>query len=307
MQTMQQLNPQADLDHLHAFVAVAKHLSFAKAARALDKDSSVITRRIHALEQHLKIRLFERTTRQMTLTEAGRGYLVRVRAALEELQLAESELQAQRSHPHGLLRVSVPLTYGRLWISPLLPGFLKKYPEVELDVRFSDRYVDLIEEGFDVAIRLGVLRDSSLVARKLGEWQRRLFASPAYLKRWGTPQDPKELTQHKGLAFSGVECPSDWVMTRGRERVKISIPAVMTTDDATSLAIAAEAGCGIVVATEWLVQEQIARGKLVPVLPDWLAGPAAGIYIVYSSARLLPSKTRVFVDWIAQHNTCRKT
>lgn len=301
MQFMQQSNLQADLDHLRTFVAVAKHLSFAKAGRELEKDSSVVTRRIHALEQYLKIRLFERTTRQMMLTEAGRSYLVRVRAALEELELAESELQARRSHPHGLLRVSLPLTFGRLWISPLLPDFLKKYPEVELDVRYSDHYVDLIEEGFDVAIRLGILRDSSLVARKLGEWQRGLFAAPSYIKRHGMPQTPKELAQHKGLAFAGAECPSDWIMTRGRERVKVSIPTVMTTDDATTLAIAAEAGCGIVVATEWLVRDQVARGKLVPVLPDWLAGPPGGIYTVYSSARLLPSKTRVFIDWIAQH------
>jgi len=298
---MHQFTSQADLDHLRTFVAVAKQLSFAKAARILDKDSSVVTRRIHSLEQHLKVRLFERTTRHMTLTEAGRNYLARVQAALEELQLAESELQARREHPHGLLRVSVPLTYGRLWIAPLLPGFLQKYPEVELDVRFSDRYVDLIEEGFDVAIRLGALRDSGFVARKLGAWQRKLFASPSYLKRRGVPQQPQDLERHRGLAFAGTECPSDWIMTRGRERVKISIPTVMTTDDATSLVIAAEAGSGIVVASEWLVWEQLARGELVPVLADWLAGPPGGIHALYPSARLLPSKTRVFVDWLAQH------
>ncbi len=300
MQTMQQSSPQADLDHLRAFVAVASHLSFAKAAKALDKDSSVITRRVHALEQHLKVRLFERTTRRMTLTEAGQMYLGRVQTALEELELAESELQARRSHPHGVLRVSLPLTYGRLWIAPLLPGFLERYPEVHLDARFSDRYVDLIEEGFDVAVRLGSLPDSGLVARKVGEWQRRLYASPAYLKRWGVPKSPAELAQHRGLAFAGSECPSTWTFTRGREKVKVDIPPIMTSDDATALAIAAEAGVGLAVATEFLVSEQVEKGSLVPVLPDWTAGAPGGVHVVFSSSRLLPGKTRAFVDWISE-------
>jgi DNA-binding transcriptional LysR family regulator len=300
MQTMQQLTPQADLDHLRAFVAVASHLSFAKAAKVLDKDSSVITRRVHALEQHLKTRLFERTTRRMTLTETGRAYLVRVQAALDELELAESEIHARSTHPHGLLRVSLPLTYGRLWIAPLLPGFLEKYPEVQIDARYSDRYVDLIEEGFDVAIRLGALPDSGLVARRIGEWQRRLYASPGYLKRWGKPRTPADLAHHRGLTFSGPECPSAWTYTRGRERIKIAIPSVLTADDATSLVIAAEAGAGLAVATEWLVHEQVARGTLVPVLPDWMVGPPGGIHAVFSSSRLLPGKTRAFIDWVSE-------
>ncbi len=300
MQTMQQSSLQTDLDHLRAFVAVASHLSFAKAAKALDKDSSVITRRVHALEQHLKVRLFERTTRRMTLTEAGQMYLGRVQTALEELELAESELQVRRSHPHGMLRVSLPLTYGRLWIAPLLPGFLERYPDVHLDARFSDRYVDLIEEGFDVAVRLGTLRDSSLVARRIGEWHRRLYASPAYLKRWGVPKTPAELPQHRGLAFAGSECPSTWTFARGRERVKIDIPPVLTSDDATALVIAAEAGLGLTISTEWLVHEQVERGILVPVLPDWTAGATGGTHVVFSSSRLLPGKTRAFVDWISE-------
>lgn len=301
MQTMQQSNPQADLEHLRAFVAVASHLSFAKAAKALDRDSSVITRRVHALEQHLKARLFERTTRRMTLTETGRAYLVRVQAALDELDLAESEVHARSTHPHGLLRVSLPLTYGRLWIAPLLPGFLEKYPEVQLDARFSDRYVDLIEEGFDVAVRLGALSDSGLIARRIGDFQRHLYASPGYLKRWGRPRSPSDLVQHRGLAFAGPECPTAWTYSRGREQVKIAIPVVMTMDEATSLVLAAEADLGLVVATDWLVHEQLARGSLVPVLPDWAVGPDGGIYTVHSSARLLPGKTRAFIDWISEH------
>ena len=305
MQIMQQSTPQADLDHLRAFVAVATHLSFARAAKELDKDSSVITRRVHALERHLKARLFERTTRRMTLTEAGQSYLARVQAALDELELAESEIHARSAHPHGLLRVSLPLTYGRLWIAPLLPGFLRKYPDVQLDVRFSDRYVDLIEEGFDVAVRLGALSDSGLVARRIGEWQRYLYASPGYLKRWGKPKSPSDLSQHRYLAFAGPECPAAWTFTRERERMKLAIPAVMTSDDATSLVIAAEADLGLVVATDWLVHDQLARGTLVPVLPEWSVGASGGVHVVFSSSRLLPGKTRAFVDWISEQLPAR--
>lgn len=304
MQSMQQLNlhshSQPDLEQLRAFVAVASHLSFAKAAKALNKDSSVITRRVHALEQHLKVRLFERTTRRMTLTEAGNGYLGRVQAALEELELAESEIQARRAHPHGLLRLSLPLNYGRLWIAPLLPRFLEKYPDVQIDARFSDRFVDLIEENFDVAIRLGVLPDSGLVARRIGEWQRKLYASPGYLKRWGTPRRPEDLARHRGLVFAGPECSNAWTFTLGRERVKVNIPVALTADDASSLAMAAEADMGLLVATEWLLRDQLARGTLVPVLEEWKAGAAGGVHVVFSSSRLVPGKTRAFVDWICE-------
>ncbi|MEP6876050.1 MAG: LysR substrate-binding domain-containing protein, partial [Burkholderiales bacterium] len=173
----------AQLNEVIAFVAVARSGSFSAAARRLARDASTISRRITELELRLGVRLIVRTTRQLALTEAGTSYLARSGAALDEIAHADADVSSFGANPQGLLRVALPRTYGRMWVAPLLPRFMQRYPEVRIDVRFSDAFTDLVGEGFDVAVRLGALRDSSLVARKVGDVERRLYAAPAYLTR----------------------------------------------------------------------------------------------------------------------------
>lgn len=289
-----------DLDHLRAFVHVAQTLSFTTAARALELDASVVARRIAALERRLGVRLVERTTRRMMLTEAGQAYLLRVQPALEELAAVEAETRERGHRPAGLLRASLPATFGRLWIAPLLPAFLAKHPDIDLDLRFADRYVDLVAERFDVAVRLGVLAESGLVARKIRDYARGVFAAPAYLKRHGTPERPDDLAEHCGLSFAGFDRPSQWTLSRGHRQRVVDVPLRMVSDDSSVLIAAAAAGAGVVVATDWLVHAEVLAGKLMRVLPEWTVGAPGAAYLVMPSMRFVPGKTRAFADWIVE-------
>lgn len=290
--------PETHLDQVNAFVLVAKHGSFSAAAAALERDNSIVSRRVHALEKRLGVRLIERTTRRMALTEAGINYLARVDGALDALALADAEASARSALPRGTLKLSLPLAYGRMWVAPVLPAFMAKYPEIRIDARYTDRFVDLIDEGVDLAVRLGTLKDSSLVARRLAGFERRLYAAPAYLKQWGRPRSPADLASHRGLGFSTYERPDRWALSRGAERCDVQVRINLMSDDVASLVTAAEAGAGVVIAADWLVSEHVAAGKLEHVLPEWRVGERSAIYAVTPSARLLPRKTQVLLDWL---------
>ena len=292
-----------DLDQLHAFACVARTLSFTAAARVLDLDASVVARRIAALEHRLGVRLLERTTRRMAMTEAGAAYLARMQPAIEELFAAEAETRDRGSRPAGVLRVALPASFGRLWIAPLLPRFIAAHPAIALDLRFGDRYVDLVAERFDLAIRLGVLAESGLVARKIRDQVRGLYAAPAYLARHGGPRRPVDLSTHAGLSFAGFERPSQWLLTpssraRRAEPIVVDVPVRLLSDDSTALVEAAVQGAGIVVATDWLVHREVVDGRLVRVLPNWTVGLAGAVYLVMPSTRFVPGKSRAFADWI---------
>lgn len=290
----------AQLDEISAFVSTARAGSFSVAARRLARDASTISRRIAALERRLGVRLIERTTRQLALTEAGRVYLARMGAVLDDIADANAAIVSAADHPQGLLRVALPRAYGRMRVSPMLPRFMQRFPQVRLDVRFSDHLTDLVGEGFDVAVRLGALKESGLVARKVGDVQRRLFAAPGYLKRCGTPTTPHDLPGHRCLGFTGYERGSEWVLRSGKAKVTLNMSLALCSDDAEALIAASIAGAGIVLATDWLVAGHAEGRKLRPVLPDWDVGERSAIYVVTSSARFLPAKTRVFIDMLME-------
>lgn len=287
-----------DLAHLDAFVRVAETLSFTQAGRLLELDGSVVARRIASLEKRLGVRLLERTTRRMTLTEAGDAYLRRMLPAIEELVVAEAETREHGHRPTGLLRVAAPATFGRRWIGPLLPIFIAAQPDIALDVRFADRYVDLVAERFDCAIRLGALAESGLVARRVRGYVRGLYASPRYLERHGIPRRPDDLAAHAGLSFAGFERPSRWTLVRGRRSATVELPMRMVSDDSSVLVDAAVAHAGVVVATDWLVHRELIERSLVRVLPEWTVGVPGAVHLVMPSTRFVPGKTRVFADWI---------
>jgi len=283
------------VDELSVFIAVAETGSFAEAGKRLGRDPSVLSRRMSQLEKRLGVQLLSRTTRSVALTEVGMIYLRRVRSAVDEIASAEQEASNSAASPQGLLRVSLPIAFGRLWIAPLLPGFLRDYPSIRIEAR-SDRYVDVVAEGYDVAIRVGTLRDSSLTARKIASYRSLLVASPTYLEQHGAPLQPEDLAQHACLGFTNNPSWPDWQF--GRKTVRVSGPLV--GDNSEALLSAAIDGLGIILAPDWLAGAAIKEGKLLEVLPG-ATGPEAGaVFAVMPPGRLVPAKTKVFVDAVVR-------
>lgn len=298
---MQQSN-LSDLNEVRAFVALADTGSFVAAGRYLDKDPAMISRRLQALEGRLGVRLAERTTRRVELTEAGLAYLARVRPLIIDLDLADREAAAfADGEPTGHLRISIPGNFGRRWIGPMIVDFLVAHPQVTIEADATNRFVDLVGERYDLAIRLGTLPDSRLIARKVAERRRLLVASPDYLARRGAPATPADLAGHACLCFTGRADSYRWVFAGGSKGpTSITVSPLLAGTDGEMLADAALAGLGIVHTTEWYVSHELASGKLVEVLPDWPIADRGAVYVVTPAAAGTPSKTRAFADWIAK-------
>ena len=297
---MQELFERGGLELLAAFVAVADSGSFTEAGTKLGRDASVISRRVSQLEEELGVSLFSRTTRRVVLTEVGARYHQRVQGLLEELSVASREASDIAASPQGLLRVSVPVTFGRQWIAPLLPRFLASHPHIRLDVRSSDRFVDVVAEGFDVAIRVGRLRDSSLTARKIASYRNLLVAAPAYLEAHGKPRTPEDLKTHACIGFTGYTGWPDWSLSKAGKRKTIRPQGPLVADNSEVVLSAAMAGAGITFTSDWLAGPALREGKLREVLPGWGGKGEGGVYAVLPPGRLVPAKTRLFVDEVAR-------
>lgn len=288
----------AEFEQITAFLAAVEHGGFTAASQALGRDGSILSRRVTALEKRLGVRLMERTTRRLALTEAGEAFHQRMRGALQALQEIEQDTAAAATGVRGTLRIALPATFGRMWVAPILPAFLATYPDLVVETAFEDRYVDLVAESFDVAVRIGTLTDSRLVARRLAPSRRLLCASPAYLQAHGTPVRPADLAQHACLGFSRLASHPLWHLRDGDKATAIRIAGPLVTDDAQSLVQAAVSGAGIAMVSDWLAGPELCSGRLVPVLPDHPVENNETIYLVHPSARLVPAKTRAFSDWM---------
>lgn len=301
MHLMHQWPDGNEIAEIAAFAAVAQQGSFTKAAAVLGRDATVLSRRVQSLEQRLGVRLFTRTTRHVALTEAGAGFLVRAQAIAGALADAREEASTYgRGEARGTLRLALPGTFGRMWIAPYLPEFMAAHPQVRIDASYSNQFVDLVAEGFDAAVRLAELADSRLVARRITPRRRLLCAAPAFLARHGAPSRPEDLERLPCLAFSGLASHPNWTFVNAQdERVTVRADGPLVSDDAQALVHAAEQGLGIMLSTDWLVGRELATGTLVPVLGEWLPHDDGAIYTVVPSNRLLPAKTRAFIDWIA--------
>jgi DNA-binding transcriptional LysR family regulator len=299
MQSMQE-SGDPNLEELKAFVAVATLGSFAGAARKLGRDSSVLSRRIHALEKRLGVRLLARTTRAVVVTEAGAQYLRRIQNVLDELDAANLEASDIAGTPRGVLRLSLPHAFGHRWIAPLLPAFIARYPQVRVDARFTDRYVDMVAEGFDLALRIGQLADSSYVTRRIGTHRTMLAASPAYLERRGVPMQPEDLAAHDCLGFSGYITWPRWPLAKGGERLSFEPKGPLVADSSEVLLQAALAGLGIVFAPDWHIVQYLRSGELVELLPGWGASNDGPVNIVHPPGRIVPAKSRVFVEMVIE-------
>jgi len=284
---------------MSAFVAVADRQGFAPAARHLGLAPSAVTRQVAALEEHLGLRLLQRTTRSVTLTDAGARYLDRARRILAEMQEAEDFAQSDRLSPGGRLTVTAPATFGHLHVAPLMAEYLRRYPEVQGQLLLSDRWINLVEEGVDLAVRIGNLPDSGLVARALGRTRRVLVGSPAYLDRAGIPREPADLAKHALIRFAGFDGPEEWRFEREGVEQRVALAPRLFTNSADAAIRVAEHDGGLARVLSYQAMEAVRAGRLVIVLAEFEA-PARPIQIVRPAARLVSAKLRAFIDLAAE-------
>ena len=285
------------LNGIATFVQVVEAGSFALAGERLNLTRSAVGKVIARLEKRLGVRLIQRTTRTQSLTEDGQAYYDRCVRALAELDAAEAMLEGGRQQPQGRLRVSVPIAFGHLCVAPVLMNLASRHPSLHIDISFTDRAVDLIEEGFDLAVRIGELRDStSLAARKLGMQYVSIGASPAYVARHGMPTELDELESHAIVAYSrgGVTAPWDLREPSGQIR-RIHVQAQLSMDDVQAIAAAAIAGFGLARIPSWLLARHVRTGELVQVKDRCNLAPQ-DIHAVWPKTRYMPSKTRRAID-----------
>ena len=284
---------------MQAFVAVADLRGFAPAARKLGLSASGVTRLIAALEDRLGARLLQRTTRSVTLTDAGARYLERARQILADVEEAEGAAEGEHSLPRGRLVVSAPVGFGRLHVAAVMSEYLKRHPEVSADLRLSDLMINLVEEGVDAAVRIGHLADSSLVARHVGEMRRIVVASPGYLKSHGEPRSPEAIASHQTIQFSAMSPQADWRFVRDGEEVRVAPMARLTTNSSdAAIQYAAEDG-GLTRVLAYQAAEAIKAGALKIVLAKF-EQPPLPIHIVYPTSRLLSAKVRTFIDLVIE-------
>jgi DNA-binding transcriptional LysR family regulator len=286
------------LDAMRAYARVVDSGSYAEAARRLGLTRSAVSKAVSELEHHLGVRLLDRTTRRVTPTEAGRAYHERVAAILADLEETEAAVSRLHDEPKGLLRVNAPMSFGTLYLSSAIADFMVAYPDLKVEAILNDRFIDPLEEGVDVTVRIGVLSDSSLIARKLAPARRVVVASPAYLKAHGTPCVPDDLIRHRALNFGHFFGAQRWHLQHGEAVEAAPIDTALSSNNGDILRCAALLGNGIALLPTFLVGPDIAAGRLSIVLPDYPPVDLA-IYALYAPNRYLAAKTRVFVDFLA--------
>lgn len=292
------------IDAMQAFVAVADLEGFAPAARKLGLSPSAVTRMIAGLEERLGARLLQRTTRSVTLTDVGARFLERARRILGDVEEAEGSVQAERIRPSGKLVVAAPLMFGRLHVGPLMSAYLKTYPDVSAELRLSDRMVNLVDEGIDLAVRIGHLADSSVVARAVGDMRRIVVAAPRYLKARGIPLKPSDLVGHEIIQFAGGSSLSEWrFMENGRE-VRAAYASRFATNSTDAALLYAEQGGGLISVLAYQAADSLKAGRLKIVLTDY-EQPPLPIHLVYPTSRLLSAKVRAFVDLVVAQTDWR--
>src|SRR5687767_1661917 len=287
------------LQELTVFSRIVGTGSLSAAARELAMSPAVVSRRLAALEARLGVRLINRTTRSLHLTDEGAAYLETCNRILSEIEEADAAVSAGRAEPRGVLRVALPASFGNQHIAPLIPKFAELYPEVQIALSLSDRTVNLVEEGFDVAIRIADLADSSLAARRLAPNRRVVCASPAYLRRHGTPETPEDLAKHNCLTTTDFAMNWDYRSADGKAG-SVRVTGRYACDNWEVLREWALAGLGVALKSTWDVRRHLEDGSLVSLLPGYTFASDVAIYAVYPHRRHLPAKTRAFIEFLAE-------
>ncbi|MGM0593435.1 MAG: LysR family transcriptional regulator [Pseudomonadota bacterium] len=286
---------------MQSFVRVVECGGITPAAERMGLAKSAVSRRLAELESRLGVKLLQRTTRRISLTEDGRHFYERSRVILEELEEAEGSLSSEQQRVHGMLRVAAPLSFTVRHLTPLINAFMQRYPEVQLELDVEDRSINLLKEGVDLAIRIGKLDDSSLVARRLAPVRAVLCASPDYLARHGEPQAPRQLAEHAGLTYGHLSEQRQWTLYDSAGTAHSIRPKTrMRVNNGDVILEAALAGLGLAVMPTFICYRELAAGRLRQVLPDYHA-EASAAYALYPSRRHLPLRVRVFIDFLVEH------
>ena len=286
--------------NLSAFVAVVETGGFSRAAGRLNVGKSIVSRRVSTLEASLGVQLLRRTTRSLSLTATGHQFYEHAVRILGELDEAERAVSDSSAELRGRLRLAGPLSFARHHLNAALADFLDRHPGIEVDLDLNDREVNLVEEGLDMTVRIGELRDSTLLARRLGTVRFVTCASPAYLRRYGTPLRPEDLRNHVGLLYSNIAPAQAWQFDTGGKDAAVVIPGTrLRANNGDALADMAAAGLGIVNLPSFIVSAQIADGALTPLLDEYRRTPV-GIHAVFPPGRLLPRRVRAFADFLAE-------
>lgn len=287
------------IECMQTFVEAVRAGGFSAAARKLDLPRSKVSKQIQALEEMLGVQLLMRTTRSIHLTEAGTAYFAASIEVLTALDDAEEQARGSAADLRGVLRINAPISFGLRVLAPLIPRFHAEHPEVELQLSLTDQLVDHVRGGFDITIRVANLQDSSLAARQIMPAPRRLVASPAYIKRAGSPKSPRDLGAAAMLNYGCLQGGTTIAFTRGKETQRVHTRGPLMADNGDFLCLMAEAGMGIALLPDFTTADAIAAKRLVPVLVDWLPPPIA-VHALFPAAKKLPRRTRQFVDFLAE-------
>lgn len=282
---------------MKTFAAVVDGGSFVQAADALDMSKPAVSRHVAELEARLGVRLLHRTTRKLSLTEEGRLFYGRCKTVLADVEVAEEEITAKSIAVKGLIKVNVPVSFGLWELAPLWPDFMTKYPDVELDITLADRIVDLVEEGYDLAVRIARLPNSSLVSRKLASTRMVLCASPGYLRQHGKPKHPSELTEHPVLAYSLLATGDQWDFQGPEGKVSVTVKPVMRTNSGDTCIAAARKGKGVILQPSFMVSADLQGGALVELMPTYRS-IEFGIFAVYPTRQHVSPKVRAMIDFL---------
>jgi DNA-binding transcriptional LysR family regulator len=294
-----------DVSNLQIFVEVVRAGSFAAVARVRDVDPSIVSRAVSSLEQELGARLFHRTTRKLTPTEAGIAYFDRVASAVDELIHANEAASEVASQPNGLLRLTVSASFGQLRVVPLLPKFAALYPQLAIELILNDTMLDLVTERIDLAVRLGALEDSSLVAKRLMQIQFHVCASPAYLKKAGRPRNPNDVAQHNCLIFPVQGSRSRWRFKGpGSKVTEVAVDGRVIISNSLALRQCALAGMGLSLLPNWLIADQLRDGSLVSLFPNMQISAThfnTAAWLVHPSRNHVPLKVKAMIEFLKQH------
>jgi DNA-binding transcriptional LysR family regulator len=289
---------------MRAFVAIADEGSLTAAAEALDRAPPTMVRTLATLEEHLGARLIQRTTRRMSLTEEGRVYLERCRRILSDVDEAEQAVVSADAEPRGEIRATAPILFGQLHVAPAVAEFVRRYPQVRVDLLLLDRVVDLVDEGIHVGVRIGHLPDSSMMAVPVGSVRRVVVASPDLLARNGPPAHPSELIHRSCVAHQGLTPQGRWTFRDDSRDLPIRVPTIFTCNLASAIVEACSAGLGFGCLLSYQVEREVREGRLSVVLADF-EPPPLPVQIVYPDARLMSPRLRVFIDSLGKHLRAR--
>ena len=287
-----------NVEHLKLFVRIAATHNISSAGQELGLSPAVASTYINKLEKGLGVRLIHRTTRKVSFTEEGQAFLSHAEDVIASVEAAKSSVGAGNSAPSGTIRIAAPASFGRMHLVPAMPSFFRAYPDLKVDLKLSDTIIDLVEGGFDIAIRNSELKDSTLVARKIATDTRVLCASPDYLKIYGKPESPAELLNHECISLMGLET---WSFKTDKGQQNIKVKGRFRTDNGEAVRDACANGLGITINSLWSAYEHLKQGDLVKVLQDFPLASNTAIWAVYPSSRQLAPKVRAFIDFFVSY------